>query len=97
MKRYMNVAMVMVVGVMCAAFLVSCAGSYGSWDEQWFSEHPLTQEEVIAHWGAPEKVISHDDGVQELVYRRVIPPGGEKAQFVYTVKDGKVIKQCWKH
>ncbi len=97
MKRYLNVALGMVVWVMCAAFLVGCAGSYGAWDEQWYSEHPLTQEEVIAQWGPPEKIISNDDGLQELVYRRAIPPGGEKARFVYTVKDGKVIKQCWKH
>lgn len=97
MKRHMSVAMMVVVGVMCAAFLVSCAGGYGSWDEKWYNDHPMTQEEVVAQWGPPEKIVSNDDGVQELIYRRVIPPGNEKARFVYTVKDGKVIKQCWKH
>lgn len=97
MKKRVRVAMMMIVGVMCAAFLVSCAGSYGSWDEQWYSKNPMTKDKVIAHWGLPEKIISHDDGAQDLIYRRVFPPGGEKAQFVYTVKDGQVIKECWKH
>ena len=97
MKRHMTVAMIVVVWAMCAAFVVGCAGSYGTWDEEWYSNHPMTQEEVIAHWGPPEKIISHDDGMQELVYLRSFPPGGAKARFVYMVKDGKVIKECWKH
>ena len=96
MKKGKNLAALLVAWVMFAAFLVGCAGSYGSGDEKWYSEHPMTKEEVIAHWGPPEKIISHDDGVQELVYRRTIPPGGEKARFVYIIKDDKVIKRCWK-
>ena len=96
MKKCMKLAMVMVAWVMCAAFLVGCAGSYGTWDEQWYSEHPMTQEAIIAQWGAPDKIISHDDGLQELIYFRKFPPSNEKTAFAYSVRNGQVTKWCWK-
>ena len=46
--------------------------------------------------GHADKVIAHDDGTQEMVYERKIPPSDAKSYFVYQVKDGQVIKQCWK-
>ncbi len=96
MKTVAKKMMAMVVFLSCAAFLVGCAGSFGTWDEQWYSAHPTTQQEVIAHWGAPNKVIAHDDGTREMVYERKIPPSDAKSFFVYQVKDGQVIKQYWK-
>jgi len=96
MKTVAKKMMAMVVFLSCAAFLVGCAGSYGSWDEQWYSAHPMTQQEVIAHLGTPDKVIAHDDGMQEMVYKRRIPPSGADSYLVYQVKEGQVIKQCWK-
>lgn len=96
MKTVAKKMMAMVVFLFCAAFLVGCAGSYGSWDEQWYSAHPMTQQEVIAHWGTPHKVIAHDDGTQEMVYARKIPPSGADSYLVYQVKDGQVIKHYWK-
>lgn len=96
MKTVVKKMMAMVVSLSCVVFMIGCAGSYGTWDEQWYSAHPMTQQEVIAHWGAPHKVIAHDDGVQEMVYMRKISPSDAKSYFVYQVKDGQVIKQGWK-
>ena len=87
-------AMVMVVA--CGIFMVGCAGHYGSWDEAWYSAHPLSKAEVMATWGTPDRVISHDDGLQELVYLRALPPSGGKSALVYQIRNDMVVKQCWK-
>lgn len=96
MKTVVTKMMAMVVFLSCAVFLVGCAGSYGTWDEQWYSAHPMTEQEVIAHWGTPNQVISNDDGTRELVYVRKMPPSDAKSAFVYQIKDGNVIKHYWK-
>lgn len=96
MKEMLKKRMVMPVLLICAALLAGCAGSYGTWDEQWYSQHPMTKAEVMAHWGAPDQVLSHEDGVQEMVYKRKIPPSDAQSAFVYKVKDDKVIDQYWK-
>ena len=86
----------MVMMVACGLFLVGCAGHYGSWDEQWYSAHPLSKADVMAKWGTPDQVISHDDGLQELIYLRAIPPSGAKSAMVYQIRNDMVVKQCWK-
>ena len=90
-----KVASVILV-VACAGLITACAGTYGTWDEQWYSSHPMTQDELVARLGTPDRVIAHDDGMQELIYVRKIPPSGTKSAFAYQVKNGEVIKQYWK-
>jgi len=96
MKKRMNIVVLMVVWAVLAAFLVGCAGSYGTWDEQWYSDNPTTKESVIARLGAPDKVIFHDDGMQELIYIRKFPPSDAKSAMVYQIQNDQVVKQCWK-
>ena len=87
-------AILMVVA--CGIYLAGCAGHFGSGDEQWYSANPLSKAEVMATWGTPDKVISGEDGTQELIYLRAIPPSGAKSAMVYQIKNDKVVKHYWK-
>lgn len=88
-------AMVMVV--VCGISLVGCAGHFGSKDEQWYSAHPLSKAQVVAQWGTPDRVISHEDGIQELIYLREMPlSGGARSTEVYQIKNDMVVKHFWK-
>lgn len=87
----------MVVLVACGIFLVGCAaGHYGSWDEQWYSAHPFSKADMMAKWGTPDQVVAHEDGTQELIYRRVMPLSGAQSAMVYQIKNDMVVKSFWK-
>lgn len=94
LKRMSRTSMLVGMLLIGAMFVVGCAGTFGTWDEEWYAENPMTRAEVLDNWGPPDQVISFDDGTEELIYKRLI--SDSQSTFGYLIKDDMVVKQYWK-